>query len=161
MCIQAQPRRYRERMVFGGGTCLSPDCWAWEACLRLSSLGTIRKQRDSERAWGLGSSCALSQFYKVLALKWLAFSSLNSSRIAGKTGVERLICDTSWERTWGEGVAARTSPLGPLAKRSPTLPRGGSNSCALNSYYARYFIFIFSFNPYRNGLLVCDILCPF
>lgn len=73
---------------FGGGTFPSSDCWVWGAYLRLSSLGNIRK-RDSERAWGLGSSCALSQFYKVLAFKWLSFSSFNNTRIEGKTGLER------------------------------------------------------------------------
>lgn len=63
LCIQAQPLRYRRCMVFGGGMFLSPDAGRGGPFLRLSSLGTIRKQRDSERAWGLGSSCALSQFY--------------------------------------------------------------------------------------------------
>lgn len=59
-------------------------------------------------------------------------------------------------RTVRIGVVALISPRGPWTKWSPKLPGGGSNSWALNSYYARYFIFIFAFNPYQNGLLVND-----
>lgn len=43
----------------------------------------------------------------------------------------------------GAGVAALTSLLRPLTNQSPVLPRGNSNSYALNSCCARYSVYIF------------------